>query len=106
MIRKKTIGKHCAACGKTVGKVYRSGFHISLKEEDGVIGKKIRGIHSALHGRGRFSRLSYKIRRQSPSGVLLLNCSKLGLRIILYSSYDMIRKIPLTAFPGEKYFYA
>ena len=92
--------------GKRLEKVYRNGFHISLKEEDGVIGKKIRGIHSALHGRGRFFRLSYRIRRQSPSGVLLLNCSKLGLRIILYSSYDMIRKPPLTAFPGEKYFYA
>ena len=36
----------------------------------------------------------------------VLNCSKLGLRTILYSSYDMIRKTPLTAFPGEKYFYA
>lgn len=106
MIRKKQLGNTVPRAGKRLKKVYRNGFHISLKEEDGVIGKKIRGIHSALHGRGRFFRLSYRIRRQSPSGVLLLNCSKLGLRIILYSSYDMIRKIPLTAFPGEKYFYA
>ncbi len=106
MIRKNNWETLCRGAGKRLKKVYRTGEHISLKEEDGVIGKKIRGIHSALHGRGRFFRLSYRIRRQSPSGVLLLNCSKLGLRIILYSSYDMIRKTPLTAFPGEKYFYA